>query len=86
MIQILILISWILDSDGDGIPDNVEAHTTLGYTAPNADDAATYLTNNGVNSAYLGGVTPTNTDAIDNPDYLDLDSDNEGGNDIAEGE
>ncbi|WP_415843498.1 DUF6923 family protein [Zobellia nedashkovskayae] len=74
-----------LDSDGDGIPDNVEAHTTLGYTAPNADDAATYLTNNGVNSAYLGGVTPTNTDAIDNPDYLDLDSDNEGGNDIAEG-
>lgn len=73
-----------LDSDGDGIPDNVEGQTTIGYTAPNADNAATYLTNNGVNSAYLGGLTPTNTDTTDNPDYLDLDSDNEGGNDTLE--
>ncbi len=73
-----------LDSDGDGIPDNVEAQTTLGYTFPNPDDATTYETNQGVNSAYLGGLEPVNTDAVDNPDYLDLDSDNEGGNDTAE--
>jgi len=74
-----------LDSDNDGIPDNVEAQTTLGYTPPNADSQATYATNNGLNSAYLpGGLTPTNTDGIDNPDYLDLDSDNEGANDTAE--
>ena len=73
-----------LDSDNDGIPDNIEAQTTQGYVAPNADDAATYLSNNGVNSAYLGGLTPVNTDGTDNPDYLDLDSDNDGIFDIAE--
>lgn len=73
-----------LDSDGDGIPDNVEAQTTLSYVAPNANDSATYLVNNGVNSMYLGGLIPTNTDSNDNPDYLDTDSDNEGGNDTAE--
>ena len=73
-----------LDSDDDGIPDNIEGQTTLGYTAPNADTAATYRTNSGVNTAYLGGVTPENTDATDNPDYLDIDSDNEGGNDTLE--
>lgn len=74
-----------LDSDNDGIPDNVEAQTTLGYTTPNADSQATYTANNGLNSAYLpGGITPTNTDGTDNPDYLDLDSDNEGGSDTTE--
>ncbi|MET2986685.1 FG-GAP-like repeat-containing protein [Aureibaculum conchae] len=74
-----------LDSDGDGIPDNVEAQTTIGYVAPNADSQATYTANNGLNSAYLpGGLTPTNTDGADNPDYLDLDSDNEGANDTTE--
>ena len=67
-----------LDSDNDGIPDNIEAQTTQGYVAPNADDAATYLSNNGVNSAYLGGLTPVNTDGADIPDYVDLDSDNDG--------
>ncbi|WP_117883976.1 FG-GAP-like repeat-containing protein [Aureibaculum luteum] len=74
-----------LDADNDGIPDNVEAQTTLGYIPPNPDSPATYSTNNGLNSAYLpGGLTPTNTDGTDNPDYLDLDSDNEGANDTTE--
>ncbi len=73
-----------LDSDGDGIPDNVEAQTTLGYIHSNNDNASTYLANNGVNSAYLGGVAPTNTDGTDVPDYLDLNSDNEGGSDTTE--
>ncbi|MFC3974290.1 hypothetical protein ACFOUQ_16395, partial [Maribacter confluentis] len=41
-----------IDSDNDGIPDNVEAQTTSGYIAPNADDSATYASNDGVNSAY----------------------------------
>ena len=79
-----IINSLDLDSDGDGIPDNVEAQTTLGYIPPNNDTAATYSTNNGVNSAYLGGLTPTNTDSVDNPDYLDTNSDNEGGTDTTE--
>ncbi|QKX03820.1 Ig-like domain-containing protein [Aquimarina sp. TRL1] len=73
-----------LDSDGDGIPDNIEAQSTTGYIAPNGDSAATYTANNGVNSAYLGGLTPVNTDGTDEPDYLDLDSDNGGANDTVE--
>ena len=75
-----------LDADGDGIPDNIEAQTTAGYVAPNADSPATYITNNGVNSAYLGGLTAVNTDsgADTIPDYLDLDSDNDGTSDEIE--
>ena len=66
-----------IDSDNDGIPDNVEAQTTSGYIAPNDDDAATYASNNGVNSAYPSGLSPVNTDGIDTVDYLDNDSDND---------
>ncbi len=66
-----------IDSDNDGIPDNVEAQTTAGYIPPNDDDEATYAANSGVNSAYLGGLTPVNTDGEDEPDYLDDDSDND---------
>ncbi|MBO0590023.1 Ig-like domain-containing protein, partial [Cellulophaga sp. E16_2] len=73
-----------LDSDGDGLPDNIEAQTTAGYITPIADDAATYETNKGVNSAYLGGLDPVNTDGADTPDYLDLDADNEGADDTTE--
>jgi hypothetical protein len=73
-----------LDSDNDGIPDNIEAQTTAGYITPNADNTSLYATNNGVNSAYLGGLTLENTDGIDNPDYIDLDSDNDGFFDIEE--
>ncbi|RPD91179.1 DUF11 domain-containing protein [Aureibaculum marinum] len=75
-----------LDSDGDGIPDNVEAQTTLGYTAPSGIDSD----GNGLDDAYetspgaSEGLTPINTDGTDNPDYLDLDSDNEGANDTVE--
>ncbi|MFT6871433.1 MAG: hypothetical protein ACJAVN_000431 [Roseivirga sp.] len=68
-----------LDSDNDGIPDNIEAQTTNGYIAPSGVFGA-----NGVDTAYGGGLTPVNTDGTDNPDYLDLDSDNEGGYDIEE--
>ena len=80
-----------LDSDNDGITDNVEAQTTAGYIAPNVDDAATIIANNGLNSAYVGtnGLTPVNTDAgaispDATPDYLDTDSDNDGLNDTVE--
>jgi hypothetical protein len=68
-----------LDSDNDGIPDNIEAQTTAGYIAPGtAVDAQGRLT------AYGTGLTPTNTDGTDKPDYLDTDSDNAQGNDTAE--
>ena len=68
-----------LDADNDGIPDNVEAQTTIGYIAPNG-----VVDTNGLDTAYPTGLIPTNTDGVDNPDYLDTDSDNEGGNDTAE--
>ncbi|WP_417872004.1 T9SS type A sorting domain-containing protein [Winogradskyella sp.] len=82
--------SFDIDSDNDGIPDNIEAQTTVGYIAPNADSPATYTANNGVNSAYLGGLTPVNTDTITGnnadglPDYLDTDSDGDGKSDRLE--
>ena len=66
-----------IDSDNDGIPDNVEAQTTEGYIAPlNADEDQ-----DGLDNAYEGsgnaGLEPVNTDSVDEPDYLDLDSDND---------
>ena len=66
-----------MDSDNDGLPDNVEAQTTEGYIAPNDDDEETYVSNDGLNSAYPQGITPVNTDGEDTPDYIDLDSDND---------
>ncbi|WP_347174420.1 T9SS type A sorting domain-containing protein [Polaribacter uvawellassae] len=82
--------SFDIDADNDGIPDNIEAQATVGYIAPNADSPANYTANNGVNSAYLGGLTPVNTDTVTGnnadglPDYLDSDSDGDGVNDILE--
>ncbi|WP_232829222.1 Ig-like domain-containing protein [Aureibaculum luteum] len=73
-----------LDSDGDGIPDNIEAQLTTNYTAPNTDTASDYITNNGLNSAYIGGLSPENTDGADTPDYLDTNADNDSLNDTAE--
>jgi hypothetical protein len=65
-----------LDSDGDGIPDNIEAQTTAGYIAPGSFTA---VNAQGLPLAYAStnGLTPVNTDGTDNPDYLDLDSDND---------
>ncbi|MCB0471791.1 MAG: DUF11 domain-containing protein, partial [Flavobacteriaceae bacterium] len=68
-----------LDSDGDGIPDNVEAQTTIGYVLPTG-----VYNSYGLDNAYLTGLVPVNTDGTDNPDYLDTDSDNEGANDTTE--
>jgi len=75
-----------IDSDNDGIPDNVEAQTTLGYVAP-AGNVGT----NGVDSAYENvdtysptGITITDTDIDGTPDYRDGDSDADGITDINE--
>ena len=74
-----------LDSDNDTIPDNVEGQSTLGYLAPSGVDTD----NDGLDNAYdtnNGGsaIVVVNTDGIDTPDYLDLDSDNDGIFDIVE--
>ncbi|RIK37607.1 MAG: hypothetical protein DCC55_23730 [Chloroflexi bacterium] len=68
-----------LDSDNDGIPDNIEAQTTAGYVAPTG-----VVNSRGVNTAYPNGLIPVNTDGADQPDYLDTNSDNAQGTDTAE--
>ncbi len=71
-----------IDSDGDGIVDNIEAQTTAGYIAPTADNNG-----NGLADNYEGAtaLVPNNHDGTDEPDYLDLDSDNDGESDVLEG-
>ena len=68
-----------IDADDDGIPDNVEAQPTTGYIAPaDAFDA------NGVDTNYPNGFRPEDTDTDTTPDYLDLDSDDDGITDVLE--
>ncbi len=81
-----------IDSDNDGIVDNIEGQTTIGYLAPlNAD-----TDNDGIDNRYdnvpgtfggnlNNGITPTNTDLSDTQDYIDTDSDNDGKPDSLEG-
>ncbi|OYU84151.1 MAG: gliding motility protein [Flavobacterium sp. BFFFF2] len=60
------------DSDNDGIPDVFEASTTaltLSTTDANHD---------GMWDVYGAGIVPVDTDADSIPDYVDLDSDNDG--------
>ncbi len=81
-----------LDSDNDGIPDNIEAQSTTGYIAPTGldsdkdglDNAYDATPTGGVTGAGSIGITPQNSDNTDNPDYLDLDSDNDGTFDVVE--
>jgi len=74
-----------LDSDNDGIPDNIEAQSTVGYIASSGIDSD----GDGLNDAYdtdNGGtaITPVNTDGTGGADYLDLDADDDGVFDIVE--
>ncbi|MEW7290742.1 hypothetical protein ABW637_09290, partial [Aquimarina sp. 2304DJ70-9] len=80
-----------LDSDNDGITDNVEAQPTIGYIAPSGiGSGITDGNNNGVDDNYetvQGGTdigSGENSDTDPAPDFLDLNSDNEGDNDTLE--
>ncbi|MFD2529993.1 tandem-95 repeat protein, partial [Polaribacter marinaquae] len=76
-----------IDSDNDGIPDNVEAQTTAGYIKPisaTADADMDGLIDAYDNNAVISGLIPVDTEGDFNPDYLDLDSDNDGLNDTEE--
>ncbi|MBC7936965.1 MAG: T9SS type A sorting domain-containing protein [Rhizobacter sp.] len=80
-----------IDSDGDGIPDNIEGQSTLGYRFPAYADSD----NDGIDNTYdlapftatFGGagilVYDRDLDGI--PDYRDLDTDSDGQVDIVEG-
>jgi large repetitive protein len=75
-----------IDSDNDGIVDNIEAQSTTGYIAPSGLDTDL----DGLDDAYDGNnggtvVIPVNTDNEANPDYTDTDSDNDGFSDAIEG-
>ena len=69
-----------IDSDDDGIPDNVEAQSTLEYLAP------TGLVNTltGVYPNYTSGLTLIDTDSDGIYDFRDPDSDADGTPDIEE--
>jgi gliding motility-associated-like protein len=75
-----------MDSDNDGIVDNIEGQTTAGYRAPANVDSD----RDGIDDAYdvnSGNlpVIPVDTDGDAAADYLDLDSDNDTFTDLVEG-
>lgn len=69
-----------LDSDGDGIPDLIEAQASAIFKSPLGQDND----NNGIDDAFKSGLSPVNTDGIDQADYLDTDTDNDGSPDTQE--
>ncbi|WP_439151020.1 LamG-like jellyroll fold domain-containing protein [Winogradskyella sp.] len=74
-----------IDSDDDGIPDNVEAHPTIGYITPSPIASAFVDANkDGYDDNYTMNNKPEDTDYDGICDYVDLDSDNDGLPDIEE--
>jgi len=74
-----------IDSDKDGIVDNIEAQSTTGYLAPLNTDA----NSNGWDDRYDGNaggtaIGGTDTDGDATPDYKDTNADNHGSNDLIE--
>lgn len=80
-----------IDSDNDGITDNVEGQATAAYAKPSGLDSD----KDGIDNAYdnndaafggnsNNGIIPNNHDGADEPDYLDTDSDNDGRSDALE--
>ncbi|MDG2279491.1 MAG: T9SS type A sorting domain-containing protein, partial [Flavicella sp.] len=69
-----------IDSDDDGIPDNIEAQSTQSYTVPSGNVGL-----NGVDAAYENndaftatGLSPNNYDGATELDFRNTDSDNDG--------
>ncbi len=81
-----ILDALDIDADNDGIVDNVEGQTSAAYVPPTDTDSD----GDGWDDAYdadSGGTpfAPANLDGVDEPDYLDDDTDNDGVLDTIEG-
>ncbi|MDQ6889759.1 MAG: T9SS type A sorting domain-containing protein, partial [Bacteroidota bacterium] len=77
-----------IDSDNDGITDNIEAPSTLGYLLPTGIDSD----GDGLDDAYDNnslfgghGIFVIDKDGDGIPDYRDLDTDGDGVPDIQEG-
>ena len=74
-----------IDSDDDGIPDNVEMQPTIGYVSPSgAGNGITDSNGDGIDDNYGVSFPIEDTDSDGLYDYLDLDSDNDGLLDIEE--
>ena len=72
-----------IDSDNDGILDTFEAQYTATYIPPSGLDTDF----DGLDNAYEGdGVVTFSTDGDAQPDYRDIDSDNDGIPDNIEGQ
>lgn len=78
-----------IDSDEDGIPDNIEGISTAAYAMPTLTDAdgdGLMLPYDNQAAVYGGtGITPYDHDGDSTPDYRDLDSDADGLSDRMEG-
>ena len=75
-----------IDSDGDGIVDNVEAQASGSYVAPSGTDTDGDGWDNSYDADNGGtAIAIANTDGADNPDYRDTDSDNDTIPDTTEG-
>lgn len=69
-----------IDSDGDGIVDNIEVQPTDNYVSPTGT-----VTETGLDISYLNGLTPEDTDGDLIFDYVDINSDNDIRDDFIEG-
>ncbi len=69
-----------IDSDGDGIVDNIEAQPTDNYLTP-----LNVVSDEGVDDAYPNGLVPVDTEGDGIPDYIDINSDDDIRDDIVEG-
>lgn len=67
------------DSDNDGVPDAVEVQGANFKVVSNID-----VNHDGIDDAYVNGLIPADFDNDNVPDYLDLDSDNDGIYDLIE--
>lgn len=78
-----------IDSDDDGIPDNIEGQTTAGYKLPTLTDTDGDGIVNIYDNAPAGfggsGILVYDHDGDGIPDYRDLDTDGDGQADIIEG-
>ena len=77
-----------IDSDDDGIPDNIEGQSTTGYLLSSGVDTDLDGINNSYdNFAGFGGngISVYDEDIDGTPDYMDTDTDSDGLSDIIEG-
>ena len=77
-----------IDSDDDGIPDNIEGMSTAGYIMPvTTDTDGDGLANSYDNSVSFGGsgIFIYDHDGDGTPDYRDADTDGDGQPDVVEG-